>query len=122
MPRTSRASGAARSSIRSASCDLMRRFAFLCLLGLSACVTDRYVGQIGHGGIYSNRGYGFAVLLTKDALETRWNIIDPRNMKNVPKAERPTLHNEPIDLDGDGRSEMGETTRFMKPALVMYSR
>jgi hypothetical protein len=87
----------------------------------SACISDRYVGSIGRDGTYSNRGYGFAVLLLLDGLDKRWTAIDPAFPQHAPDDLMQEIRDEPIDLDGNGELDMGETTRFLVPTLRFVS-
>jgi hypothetical protein len=83
-----------------------------CLIGmlvLGACASDRYTGSIGRDGSYVNRGYGFAVLLSK--LEDRWAVPDQVNG-----------FDSPIDVDGDGLIELDETRRIRRPTLRLESK
>lgn len=91
-------------------------------LVLSACASDRYVGSIGRDGTYANRGYGVSIALAEGGLRERWDAIDPQNLDAAAAAVRPTVHDEPLDLDGDGQLDMGETTRFLVPMLRLTSR
>jgi hypothetical protein len=77
--------------------------------GMSACASDRYIGSIGRDGTYVNRGYGFAVLLTK--IEDRWNVPDQVNG-----------FDSPIDVDGDGLMELDETRHIRRPTLKLESK
>src|SRR5688572_7728107 len=81
-------------------------------LVVPACVNDRYVGSVGRDGAYVNRGYGFSVLLQKDALNERWEIAG---------ADDPGF-DSPIDVDGDGLIEIDETRRIRRPLLRLWSK
>lgn len=97
--------------------------ALLLLSGFAAgCVSDRYVGSIGRDGTYSNRGWGFGVRLNNGGLDQRWQAIDPEHLESAPPDLRPVVHDEPIDLDGDGVLEMSETTHYLTPTLVLASK
>jgi hypothetical protein len=85
-------------------------------------VSDRYVGSIGPGGLYSNRGYGFALRLHDSGLDQRWLVIDPANPDAAPPNRRPVVHDEPLDLDGDGKLAIGETVHFLTPVLRLLSK
>lgn len=82
-----------------------------CLIALcaSGCASDRYTGSIGRDGAYTNRGYGFTVLLTQ--LEDRWAV-----------SEQIRAFDSPIDVDGDGLVEIDETRRIRRPTLKLESK
>jgi hypothetical protein len=103
--------------------ELMRIFT-VSMVGLLAagCVSDRYVGSVGPGGLYANRGYGFALRLHDSGLDSRWLLIDPANVDAAPRNRRPIVHDEPIDLDGNGNLDIGETTRYFTPTLRLLSK
>jgi hypothetical protein len=98
-----------------------RLIALLALLA-PACVSDRYVGSIGPHSIYSNRGWGFALQLERDGLDKRWRAIDPHDTGNLPPEERPTVHDEPLDLNGDDELRIGETAHYLTPTLRLISK
>jgi hypothetical protein len=96
--------------------QLPNRLAPLAACALAACVSDRYVGSIGPDGVYSNRGYGFALRTNPDELATRWRVVDP------PHPEHQQIHDEPLDLNGDGELRFDENTHYLTPTLRFYSK
>lgn len=93
----------------------------LLLLG-AACASPRYVGSIGRNDVYSNRGFGVLVDLSKGGVLSRWTAIDPSDMDAVPVAQRPRRVREPLDLDGDGLLQVTEATVYYDPSLRLVSK
>lgn len=94
----------------------------LALSALSACASPRYVGSIGRNDVYSNRGFGVLVDLSKGGVLARWRAIDPDNATDVPARVRPKRVRAPLDLDGDGLLEVSEATVFYEPTLRLVSK
>lgn len=88
----------------------------------AACASPRYIGSIGRNNSYSNRGFGVTVDLNAGGVLSRWQALDPSDLKDVPPAVRPQRVREPLDLDGDGMLQVTEATVFYRPALRLVSR
>ena len=90
-------------------------------VGLAGCTTGRYLGSVGRDGTYANRGYGFALRLNHARLSTRWKQLNPTNLLRT-KAGWPRITEEPIDLNGDGMLDMGESVLHFDPVVRFHSR
>lgn len=93
----------------------------LAALGIG-CASPRYVGSIGRDDVYSNRGFGLLVNLKAGGVMSRWDALDPSNLKEVPPGLRPARVREPLDLDGDGLLQVTEATVVYRPTLRLVAR
>ncbi len=89
---------------------------------VAACASPRYVGSIGRNNTYSNRGFGVTVDLNSGGVLSRWQALDPSDLKDVPLAVQPKRVREPLDLDGDGYLQITEATVLYRPALRLIAR
>lgn len=90
------------------------------LLTALGCTTPRYVGSVGRDGSYANRGFG--LLVRTGPLLPRWKALDPGRPDEAPPAHRFVLSEAPLDLNGDGFIELGETRKYAQPTLRLISR
>lgn len=94
----------------------------LLALGLSACASPRYIGTLGRGDIYANRGYGVVANLSQGGLTDRWTVVDPSDLEQIAPADRPARVRGQIDLNGNGLLELPETIVFYEPTLRLLSK
>ncbi|MEO1232863.1 MAG: hypothetical protein AAFZ18_28615 [Myxococcota bacterium] len=97
------------------------RFFFACLILTGGCApTGRYLGRLGDGPAYVNRGYG--VVAPVGGLGARWWAFDPEHPERGPRAVAPVRRNDRIDLDGDGMLRLDEITPRYEPSFRMLSK
>lgn len=96
-----------------------RRLAWL-LIFASCAPTGRYLGRLGDGPAYVNRGYG--VVARVGELGARWWAFDPEHPERGPRAVAPLRRNDRIDLDGDGMLRLDEITPRYEPSFRMLSK
>jgi hypothetical protein len=91
------------------------------IAAFSACISERYLGSVGDGRRYSNRGFGIVLDLGHGDLSQRWLLTDPRALQDFPADARPQLVDAPLDLDGNGLLAIDETTRHLRPTARLVT-